>query len=65
MHFNINVLIVDLVDEVILFNDPGREKCKQDLHVFVPVKGGRKKVKNFNVKAHELGTGCAEHAIPM
>jgi hypothetical protein len=59
-----NASIVYLVGKVVLFDNPGREECKSDLHVFVPVKGGRK-VKVFDVKAHELGIGCAEHAIPM
>ncbi len=63
-HFNINVSIVDLVGKVVLFYDLGREKCKCDSHVYVPVKGGRK-VTIFDVKAHELGIGCAGHAIPM
>ncbi len=41
-HFNINVSIVDLVGKVVLFDNPGREKCERHSHVFVPVKGGRK-----------------------
>jgi hypothetical protein len=59
MHFDMNVSIVNLVGKVVLLNNPG-----SDLHVFIPVKGGRT-VKGFDVKAHELGIGCAEHAIPM
>jgi hypothetical protein len=64
MQFDINVSIVDLVSKVVLFDNPGREKCKCDSHILVPVKGG-KKVKKNDVKAHELGIGCAEHAMPM
>ncbi len=64
MHFDINVSIVNLVGEVVLFYNQGREKCEFNPHVFLPVEGGRK-VKKIDVKAHELGIGCAEHAIPM
>jgi hypothetical protein len=64
MHFDINVSIVDLVGKVVLFYNPGRENFECGLHVFIPVKRGRK-VKKIDVKAHELGIGCAEHAIPM
>jgi hypothetical protein len=54
---------VDLFGKVVLFDNPGREKCECNSHVFVPIKGSRK-VKIFDVKAHELGIlGCAEHAI--
>jgi hypothetical protein len=42
MHFGINVSIVDLVGKVVLFYNPGRKKLECSLHVFVPVKGGRK-----------------------
>ncbi len=63
-HFNINVSIVDFVGEVVLVYDPWREQCECNPHVFEPVEGGGK-VNIFDVKAHELGIGCAEHAISM
>jgi hypothetical protein len=56
--------IVDLVGKVVLVYDPGRKKCECNPHAFIPVEGSRK-VKKFDVKAHELGIGCAEHAIPI
>jgi hypothetical protein len=34
------------------------------MHVFVPIKGSRK-VKIIDVKAHVLGVGHGEHAVPM
>ncbi len=37
---------------------------QSNLPVFKPVEGGGK-VNIFDVKAHELGVGCAEQAIPM
>ncbi len=64
LHLQVNVSIVYLVGEAILFNDPWGEKGERYVHVFVPVKGGRK-VEVLYIEAHIFGAGCAEYTVPV
>ncbi len=64
MHFQINMSVVDLVGKAVLFHNQRGGKREWDTHIFVLVEGSGK-VNFFDVKAHVLAIGHAEHTVPM